>query len=503
MNPVISYLVLYDKLNVSKSVTPQSKDYAAWYTDVVTKAGLADYGPVKGTMVIKPYGFSLWDNIKEIFDSMLKGTGHVNAYFPLLIPKSFLAQEAKHVEGFAKECAVVTHTRLKLDEQNGIIVDPESKLEEEVIIRPTSETVIWAMYKKWIQSYRDLPLLINQWANVVRWEMRTRLFLRTTEFLWQEGHTAHATGKEAEEETLLILELYRQLAEDYLAMPVYTGLKSESEKFAGAEQTYAIEAMMGDKRALQAGTSHNLGQNFARAFDVTFQTKDNKEEMVYATSWGVSTRLIGGVIMTHGDDKGLKLPPKIAPYQVVVVPIFRDENKQSIQDYLAPILSELRSAGVRVHEDWRKDSPGFKFNEWEMKGVPLRLEVGPKDIESKQVVLVRRDNSEKQIIQKNKIAGLVPQFLDEIQKTLFESAKAFRSENTHTVTTYDEFKDVIANQGGFIRCGWDGTEKSEIAIREDTKATIRVIPFDENPKGLKCIYTGTPARHEVIFAKAY
>ncbi|SUZ75129.1 uncharacterized protein METZ01_LOCUS27983, partial [marine metagenome] len=302
LNPVISYLVLYDKLNVSKSVTPQSKDYAAWYTDVVTKAGLADYGPVKGTMVVKPYGFSLWDNIKEIFDSMLKGTGHVNAYFPLLIPKSFLAQEAEHVEGFAKECAVVTHTRLKLDEQNGIIVDPESKLEEEVIIRPTSETVIWAMYKKWIQSYRDLPLLINQWANVVRWEMRTRLFLRTTEFLWQEGHTAHATGKEAEEETLLILELYRQLAEDYLAMPVYTGLKSESEKFAGAEQTYSIEAMMGDKRALQAGTSHNLGQNFARAFDVTFQTKDNKEEMVYATSWGVSTRLIGGVIMTHGDD---------------------------------------------------------------------------------------------------------------------------------------------------------------------------------------------------------
>ena len=503
MNPVISYLILYDKLNVSKSVTPQSKDYAAWYTDVVTKAGLADYGPVKGTMVIRPYGFALWDNIKKIFDSMIKETGHVNAYFPLLIPKSFLAQEAEHVEGFAKECAVVTHTRLKLDEHNGLIVDPESKLEEEVIIRPTSETVVWSMYKKWIQSYRDLPLLINQWANVVRWEMRTRLFLRTTEFLWQEGHTAHATGKEAEEETLLILELYRQLAEDYLAMPVYTGLKSESEKFAGAEQTYSIEAMMGDKRALQAGTSHNLGQNFARAFDVKFQTQDNKEEMVYATSWGVSTRLVGGVIMTHGDDKGLKLPPKIAPYQVVVVPIFRDENKQSIQDYLTPLLSDLRSAGVRVHEDWRKDSPGFKFNEWEMKGVPLRLEVGPKDVENEKVVLVRRDNSEKQIIQKNKIAGLVPQCLDEIQTALFKSAKAFWSENTHTVTTYDEFKDVIANQGGFIRCGWDGTEKSEIAIREDTKATIRVIPFDENFKGLKCIYSGAPARHEVIFAKAY
>ena len=421
---------------MSKSVTPQSKDYAAWYTDVVTKAGLADYGPVKGTMVVKPYGFSLWDNIKEIFDSMLKETGHVNAYFPLLIPKSFLAQEAEHVEGFAKECAVVTHTRLKMDEQNGIIVDPESKLEEEVIIRPTSETVIWSMYKKWIQSYRDLPLLINQWANVVRWEMRTRLFLRTTEFLWQEGHTAHATGKEAEEETLLILELYRQLAEDYLAMPVCTGLKSESEKFAGAEQTYSIEAMMGDKRALQAGTSHNLGQNFAKAFDVTFQTQDNKEEMVYATSWGVSTRLIGGVIMTHGDDKGLKLPPKIAPYQVVVVPIYRDENKQLIKDYLAPILSDLRTAGVRVHEDWRKDSPGFKFNEWEMKGVPLRLEVGPKDVENDKMVLVRRDNSEKQIIQKNKIAGVVPQLLDEIQTALFESAKAFRSENTHTCLLY-------------------------------------------------------------------
>ena len=328
---------------MSKGVTPQSKNYAAWYTDVVTKAELADYGPVKGTMVVRPYGFALWELIKGSFDMMIKETGHVNAYFPLFIPKSFLAHEAEHVEGFAKECAVVTHTRLKSDSKNGLSVDPESKLEEEVIVRPTSETVIWSMYKKWIQSYRDLPLLINQWANVVRWEMRTRLFLRTTEFLWQEGHTAHATSKEAQEETLLILELYRRLAEDYLAMPVYTGLKSEYEKFAGADLTYCIEAMMGDKRALQAGTSHNLGQNFAKAFNVTFQNKDNIEEMVYATSWGISTRLVGGVIMTHGDDKGLQLPPKIAPYQVVVIPIYRDEKDQeSVKNYLNKIIPTLK-----------------------------------------------------------------------------------------------------------------------------------------------------------------
>ncbi|MEA1880867.1 MAG: proline--tRNA ligase [Candidatus Marinimicrobia bacterium] len=489
---------------MSKGVTPQSKDYAAWYTDVVTKAGLADYGPVKGTMVVMPYGFSLWDNIKETFDRMIKETGHVNAYFPLFIPKSFLAREAEHVEGFAKECAVVTHTRLKADDKHGLVVDPESKLEEEVIVRPTSETVIWSMYKKWIQSYRDLPLLINQWANVVRWEMRTRLFLRTTEFLWQEGHTAHATATEAEAEARLILELYRKLAEDYLAMPVLTGLKSEAEKFAGAERTYCIESMMGDKRALQAGTSHNLGQNFAKAFDVTFQTRDNKEELVYATSWGVSTRLVGGVIMTHGDDKGLRLPPKIAPYQVVVVPIFGDEeSKQTVKAYLDPILSDLRNVGARVHEDWRRDSPGFKFNEWEMKGVPLRLEVGPKDIEKGKVVLVRRDNGEKQFVEKDGIAMCVPKLLDEIQINLFEQAKAFREENTHTVSSYDEFKEVIGNQGGFIRCGWDGTEKTEMVIKEDTKATVRLIPFDENPKDLTCIYSGKPAKNEVIFAKAY
>ena len=349
---------------MSKGITSQSENYAAWYTDVVVKAGLADYGPVKGTMVIKPYGFALWELIKDSFDKMIKDTGHVNAYFPLFIPKSFLAKEADHIEGFAKECAVVTHTRLMSDQNKGIIVDPESRLDEEVIVRPTSETVIWSMYKKWIQSYRDLPLLINQWANVVRWEMRTRLFLRTTEFLWQEGHTAHESHEEAEKETLLILELYRKLAEDYLAMPVLTGLKSESEKFAGADETYCIEAMMKDKRALQAGTSHNLGQNFAKAFDVTFQSKDNKEEFVYATSWGVSTRLVGGVIMTHGDEKGLRLPPNIAPHQVVLVPIFKNEDEMNaIKDYINPVLNDLRESRIRVHEDWRKESPGFKFNE--------------------------------------------------------------------------------------------------------------------------------------------
>jgi len=489
---------------MSKGVTPQSKNYSSWYTEIVTKAELADYGPVKGTMVIRPYGYSLWELIKNSFDDMIKETGHVNAYFPLFIPKSFLAKEAEHVEGFAKECAIVTHTRLKSDSDLGITIDPDSKLEEEVIVRPTSETVIWSMYKKWIQSYRDLPLLINQWANVVRWEMRTRLFLRTTEFLWQEGHTAHATAEEAQEETLLILELYRQLAEEVLAMPVFVGLKSESEKFAGADLTYCIEAMMGDKRALQAGTSHNLGQNFAKAFEVTFQNKDNNEELVYATSWGISTRLVGGVIMTHGDDKGLQLPPKIAPYQVVLVPIFRDDDdKKNIQDYLKETLAEMKKEGIRVHEDWRKGSPGFKFNEWEMKGVPLRLEVGPKDIKEEKVVIVRRDNSDKKFVNKESIIDTIISLLDDVQKNMFNKAKSFQTENTFTVSSYDEFKDILSNKGGFIKCGWDGTSETEAAIKNETKATIRVIPMDENPKGLNCIYSGKPAKHEVIFAKAY
>ena len=489
---------------MSKGITSQTKDYAAWYTDVVVKAGLADYGPVKGTMVIKPYGFALWELIKDSFDQMIKETGHVNAYFPLFIPKSFLAKEADHIEGFAKECAVVTHTRLKSDKDKGIIVDPDSRLEEEVIVRPTSETVIWSMYKKWIQSYRDLPLLINQWANVVRWEMRTRLFLRTTEFLWQEGHTAHASSEEAEKETLLILELYRKLAEDYLAIPVHTGLKSESEKFAGADYTYCIEAMMKDKRALQAGTSHNLGQNFAKAFGVTFQSKDNKDEFVYATSWGVSTRLVGGVIMAHGDEKGLRLPPNIAPYQVVVIPIFKNDDEiKIIKEYIDPVLSELKANQIRIHEDWRKESPGYKFNEWEMKGAPLRLEIGLRDIEKNSTMVARRDNGEKQQLNKNELVTQVPILLDQIQQALFSQALKFRDDNTYSVTSYDEFKDLIKKNSGFIKCGWDGDAKTEQAIKDETKATIRVIPINENPKDLLCIYSGKPAKHEVIFAKAY
>ena len=488
---------------MSKRLPNRSNDFSAWYTQIVNRAGLADYGPVKGTMVIKPYGYQLWENIKDIFDKMIKDTGHVNAYFPLFIPKSFLAKEAEHVEGFAKECAVVTHTRLKSDDLKGVVVDPESKLEEEIIVRPTSETVIWSMYKKWIQSHRDLPVLINQWANVVRWEMRTRLFLRTSEFLWQEGHTAHSTPEEAEQETLDILELYRELAEDYLAIPVFTGLKTDSEKFAGAERTYCIEAMMGDKRALQAGTSHNLGQNFAKAFDVTFQTKDNKEEFVWATSWGISTRLIGAVILAHGDDKGLRLPPRIAPIQLVIIPIVKNEEEENqLRDYLGPITAALKKLKIRVYEDWTNNSPGFKFNEWEMKGVPLRMEVGPRDIKEQKVVLARRDEKDKLFIPKDDVFDNVQRLLDNIQLKLITQARDFRDKNTHIVKDYDDFKSIIS-RGGFVRCGWDGNPETEAKIKQDTKATIRCIPFDEDPIELTCVLTGQKAKHEVIFAKAY
>jgi prolyl-tRNA synthetase len=453
-------------------------------------------------MVIKPYGFQLWDNVKDVFDRMIKDTGHTNAYFPLLIPKSFLAKEAEHVDGFAKECAVVTHTRLK-SENNEIVVDPSSRLEEEVIIRPTSETIIWSMYKKWIQSYRDLPILINQWANVVRWEMRTRLFLRTTEFLWQEGHTAHQTKEEAQKETLNILELYKKLAEEHLAIPVYTGLKTEAEKFAGADKTYCIEAMMLDKKALQAGTSHNLGQNFARAFDVKFQTEDNNEEYVWATSWGISTRLIGAVILAHGDKNGLRIPPKIAPIQAVLIPIFRDEKQRKIiKDYINPIIKELKQNGVRIFVDWSDSSPGFKFNEWELKGVPTRIEVGPRDVESNTIIIARRDNGEKLSCARHDLIQSVKGLLDQIQNNLYHQAKVFRDNNTHNVNTYSEFKNIIKN-GGFIRCGWDGSQETELKIKEDTKATIRCIPFNENPKDLICIYSGNKAKHEVIFARSY
>ena len=488
---------------MSKGIPNPEKDFSGWYKQVVTRAGLADYGPVKGTMVIRPYGFQLWENIKNIFDHMIKESGHTNAYFPLLIPKSFFAQEAEHVDGFAKECAVVTHTRLKVDEEKGIIVDPESRLEEEVIIRPTSETVVWSMYKKWIQSYRDLPILINQWANVVRWEMRTRLFLRTTEFLWQEGHTAHATEEEAQKETLDILELYRQLAEDYLAIPVFTGLKTESEKFAGAEKTYCIEAMMRDKRALQAGTSHNLGQNFAKAFGVTFQTEHNQEEFVWATSWGVSTRLVGAVILAHGDKKGLRIPPRIAPVQVVIVPIIRDNDQRSdVQKYLEPIINGFAETGVRYHIDWTDNSPGFKFNEWEMKGVPLRMEVGPRDMAEGNVILARRDMDKKISFSCENVNEKIPTILEKVQQSLYAQALAFRNENIHTTNSYDKLKQII-NEGGFVRCGWDGMDKTEAAVKEETKATIRCIPFDEQPKDLTCVYSGKPAKHEVIYAKAY
>ena len=488
---------------MSNKLPKRKTNFSEWYTQLVKTAGLADYGPVKGTMVIKPYGFQLWDNIKDSFDKMIKETGHVNAYFPLFIPKSFLAKEAEHVEGFAKECAVVTHTRLKNDEDKGVVVDPDSKLDEEIIVRPTSETVIWSMYKKWIQSYRDLPILINQWANVVRWEMRTRLFLRTSEFLWQEGHTAHETKEEAQKEALDILELYRQLAEDHLAVPVYTGVKTESEKFAGAEKTYCIEAMMGDKRALQAGTSHDLGQNFAKAFDVTFQTKNNKEEFVWATSWGVSTRLVGAVILTHGDDKGLRLPPKIAPIQVVIIPITKNKDEKSdVKSYLDSTLKSLKNKGVRIYVDWTDNTPGYKFNEWEMKGVPIRMEVGPRDIRNQKVVLARRDIGEKIFLSKNDILDTIPVLLKNIQDNLFQEAKNFRDTNTYYVSTYEEFCSTIES-GGFVRCGWDGSSDTESKIKENTKATIRCIPFNEEPDGKYCILSGKPARHEVIFAKAY
>jgi len=489
---------------MTKGITPKSDGHSKWYTDVITKAELADYGPVKGTMVIRPYGFAIWELVKDEFDRQFKETGHSNAYFPLFIPKSFLAKEAAHIEGFAKECAIVTHSRLMTDSDNSIQVDPSSKLEEEIIVRPTSETIIWHMYKKWINSYRDLPILINQWANVVRWEMRTRLFLRTSEFLWQEGHTAHANKEEAIEETLKILDIYQSISHKHLAMPVLTGRKTDSEKFAGAVDTYCIEAMMGDKRALQAGTSHYLGQNFAKAFDVKFQTDNNTEEYVFASSWGVSTRLIGAIIMVHGDDSGLRLPPSIAPTQVVVVPFFKNADElKDIQKYIDPYINQLSDLGIRVlFDDREKMSPGFKFNEWELKGAPIRLEIGFKEIENNQITVFRRDTKDKDSISSDSVVSHVSNLLLEIQDNLFNQANEFMNSNIFKTNSYDEFKNII-NNGGFIRCGWDGTEESEKKIKEDTKATIRCIPFDESPINLTCILTGNPAKHEVIFAKAY
>ena len=491
---------------MSKEITARSVDYSQWYNDLVLKGGLADYSPVKGCMVIKPYGFALWEGMRDVLDKMFKDTGHQNAYFPLFIPKSFLSREADHVEGFAKECAVVTHYRLKNDPNGGgVIVDPEAKLEEELIIRPTSETIIWNTYKDWIQSYRDLPLLINQWANVVRWEMRTRLFLRTTEFLWQEGHTAHATAQEAIEETEQMLNIYADFAENYMAVPVVRGLKSPSERFAGAVETYCVEAMMQDGKALQAGTSHFLGQNFAKAFDVQFSNKENKLEYVWATSWGVSTRLIGALIMVHSDDEGLVMPPKIAPIQVVIVPIYKGpDQKAGLDEKVNVIVKELRSAGISVkYDDSDNNRPGWKFAEYEMKGVPVRIAIGARDLENNVAEVTRRDTREKMSLSLDGLPARIAGLLDEIQLNLFNKAKAYRDSHITSVDTFEEFEKVLDEKGGFVSAHWDGTAETEEQIKERTKATIRCIPLNNPQEAGTCILTGKPSKERVLFARAY
>lgn len=491
---------------MSKEITSREQDYSQWYNDLVIKGSLADYSAVRGCMVIKPYGFALWENMRDALDKMFKDTGHVNAYFPLFIPKSFLSREAAHVEGFAKECAVVTHYRLKNDPNGGgVIVDPEAKLEEELIVRPTSETIIWNSYKDWIKSYRDLPLLINQWCNVVRWEMRTRLFLRTAEFLWQEGHTAHATKEEAIEEAEKMLEVYATFVEEFMALPVIRGVKTESERFAGAENTYCIEALMQDGKALQAGTSHFLGQNFAKAFDVTFSNKENKLEYVWATSWGVSTRLVGALVMAHSDDEGLILPPKIAPLQVVIVPIFKgDEQKALIDAKAKEIMANLKNLGVRVkYDDNDNNRPGWKFAEHEMKGVPVRLALGARDLEKNVVEVARRDTKEKKVIGLDGIAQYVDGLLLEIQHNMFKKAKAYQEEHITPANSWDEFEKLLDEKGGFISAHWDGTAETEEAIKEKTKATIRCIPLKNQLEEGKCILTGKPSAQRVLFARAY
>jgi prolyl-tRNA synthetase len=490
---------------MAKNLTKRSEDYSKWYNELVINADLAENSGVRGCMVIKPYGFSIWEKMQAELDRMFKETGHQNAYFPLFIPKSYFSKEASHVDGFAKECAIVTHYRLREDGKGGVEVDPDAKLEEELIVRPTSETIIWDTYKKWIQSYRDLPLLINQWANVVRWEMRTRLFLRTTEFLWQEGHTAHATKQEAIEETEQMVNIYAEFVEDYMAVPVIKGLKTESERFAGAEETYCIEALMQDGKALQAGTSHFLGQNFAKAFDVKFTAKDGKQDYVWATSWGVSTRLMGALIMTHSDDKGLVLPPKLAPDQVVIVPIYRnDEQFELVSEVAKEVMKELRTKGVRVKFDNRDTyKPGWKFNEYELKGVPVRLAIGPRDVENGTLELARRDTLTKESISRDHVVSVVVDLMDEIQKNLYNKAASFRTEKTTEVITYDEFKEVLNAKGGFILAHWDGTPETEEQIKNETKATIRCIPLDAKEEMGTCMVTGKPSNQKVLFAKAY
>lgn len=490
---------------MKKAITPRNEDYSQWYLDIIEHANLAENSVVRGCMVIKPYGFSLWENIQSALDKMFKDTGHTNAYFPIFIPKSFFSREAEHVEGFASECAIVTHYRLKKDPNSrGLIVDEDAKLEEELVVRPTSETIIWSTYKNWIQSYRDLPLLINQWANVVRWEMRTRLFLRTTEFLWQEGHTAHATRQEAIEEAERMLNIYAKFAEDYMAIPVIKGIKTANERFAGAEETYCIEAMMQDGKALQAGTSHFLGQNFAKAFDVKFLNRNNELEYVWATSWGVSTRLIGAIIMTHSDDKGLVLPPRLAPTQVILIPIFKTEEEKSlVLEKLNNIKNQLLNNNIRVKlDDSDVNSPGWKFAEWEMRGVPLRLALGPKDLANNTIEFARRDTGEKQIFSQENIVENVKNYLENIQQNLYNKALAFRETRTYYADNWDEFVEKIEN-GNFVWAHWDGTTETELKIKELTKATIRLIPLDLKSENGTCILTGNPSKHRVLFARAY
>ena len=488
---------------MSKKITSRSEDYSQWYNDIVQHAELAENSGVRGCMVIKPYGYAIWEKMQAELDRKFKATGHVNAYFPLFIPKSYFSKEADHVDGFAKECAVVTHYRLK-NSDKGIVVDDDAKLEEELIVRPTSETIIWDTYRKWIQSYRDLPLLINQWANVVRWEMRTRLFLRTAEFLWQEGHTAHATKNEALEETEKIINLYSDFAQDFMAMPVTIGAKSENERFAGALETYTIEALMQDGKALQAGTSHFLGQNFAKAFDVKFATKEGKQDYVWATSWGVSTRLMGALIMTHSDDKGLVLPPKLAPFQVVIVPIYKSEEELTIiSEKVDLVKNNLEGKGISVKFDDRKThKPGWKFAEYELKGVPIRLAMGMRDIENNTIEVARRDTLEKQTYNIEKIEDIVYNLLEEIQSNLFLKANNFRKENTCTAESYDEFKQLI-EKGGFVYAHWDGTSESEEKIKNETKATIRCIPLVSDKEEGLCIISQKKSAQKVLFAKAY
>ena len=488
-----------------KELTPRSKDYSQWYLDLVIKADLAENSAVRGCMVIKPYGYAIWEKMQRQLDDMFKETGHENAYFPLFIPKSYLSREADHVEGFAKECAVVTHYRLKNDPNgDGLIVDPEAKLEEELIVRPTSETIIWSTYKNWIQSYRDLPILINQWANVVRWEMRTRLFLRTTEFLWQEGHTAHATEKEAVEEAERMINIYAEFAENYMAMPVVKGLKSASERFAGALDTYTIEALMQDGKALQSGTSHFLGQNFAKAFDVQFTDKSGQRDYVWATSWGVSTRLMGALIMSHSDDNGLVLPPRLAPYQVVIVPIYKnDEQLQQINEKVAAIVKRLKAVGVSVRYDNSDNKkPGWKFAEYELKGVPVRLAMGGRDLENNTVEIARRDTLTKETLSCDGIELHIKALLEEMQENIYRKAADMRTQQTREVNSYDEFK-VEIEKGGFLLCHWDGTAETEELIKNETKATIRCIPLEGDKTAGSCMVTGNPSAQRVIFARAY